>query len=81
MDSLYAIGTLVRVLEKSLCDGWENVAVNRELVLAHGYIYWVEGYDEGNDEFYASYRCKSVASGASDILWLPDEITEDMENA
>ena len=66
----YAPGTLVRIKDIATDDGAYHSDSNRSLVRDHGYLWIVEDHDVGAGWYY----CKSVASGESTVMWLPNEI-------
>ena len=70
----YDVGTLVRVRDEVLADGWEFVDENRAIVDAEGYIYRITAYEYDDDEG-GVYTCTAIASGAPGIVWYIDEVT------
>ena len=73
MPRIIPIGTLVRVLPSAITQG-PHREMNMEQTDQHGWLYIIE--DSGEVDGGGPYYCRSLATGGTEVHWLPEEIEE-----
>ena len=79
MSEPIPVGTLVRVLPECMQPGGDFYEHNLIATSNHGWLYFVvvnEGVRPDDLIRTDPYLCRSLATGQTDIAWLPREIEE-----